>query len=82
MLLPGRGVGAPGVGDFVYQLDKHGRQKGWGVAEYSTPEKRFGQEFRQQVYQRSPEESRERILEHLSELFPLVSTETLRKLLK
>ena len=70
------------ISDFVYQLDKHGRQKGWGVAEYSTPEKHFGEEFRQRVYQRSPEESRERILEHLSELFPLVSTETLRKLLK
>ncbi|MBQ9662943.1 MAG: hypothetical protein IJV40_07350 [Oscillospiraceae bacterium] len=68
--------------NFVYTLDKHGNQRGWGVAEYSTPEKFMGAAFSDRVYQRSPEESYARLMEHLLSLFPAVPEKALKKFLK
>ena len=68
--------------NFVYTIDRKGRQHGWGVAEYSTPEKFMGTEFTGRVYQRSPEESYQRLMEHLISLFPGVSEQSLKKFLK
>ena len=68
--------------NFVYTIDRKGRQHGWGVAEYSTPEKFMGTEFTGHVYQRSPEESYQRLMEHLISLFPGVSEQSLKKFLK
>lgn len=70
------------ISDFVYTLDKKGNKRGWGVAEYSTPEKSMGREFRDQVYQRNPEESYERLMEHLIFLFPDVPEPNLKRFLK
>ena len=70
------------ISNFVYTLDKSGNPRGWGVAEYSTPEKFMGTEFSQRVYQRSPEESYERLMEHLQRLFPAVPEQSLKKFLK
>ena len=58
------------ISDFVYLQDKTGKQYGWGVSEYSTPEKLFGKDFTDTVYRRSPDESRKRLYDHLSEMFP------------
>ena len=49
------------ISDFVYMKDKYGQSYGWGVAEYSTPEKFMGNAFTKRVYQREPEESYQRI---------------------
>lgn len=70
------------ISDFVYLKDKYGNPYGWGVAEYSTPEILMGERFTQQVYRRSPEESRERILDHFTKLFPYEDEETIQKFLK
>lgn len=70
------------VSDFVYQTDRFGRPYGWGVAEYSTPEKFLGREFRDHVYDRSPERSRERIFAHLQDLLPQAGEEELRRLIR
>ena len=59
--------------DFEYQLDKSGRVYGWGVARYATPERHFGAAFTDTVYRRVTEESKARILAHLSALLPEVS---------
>ena len=67
--------------DFVYAVDRKGRTYGWGTAEYTTPEKFWGAEFADRVYQRSPEESRQRLLERLSMLFPRQKEAALRKFL-
>lgn len=56
--------------NFEYELDKHGKPYGWGVARYATPEARFGVEFTEKVYRREPEESARRIMEHLEKLLP------------
>ena len=68
--------------DFVYTVDKNGRKRGWGVAEYSTPEKWFGEAFSEKVYLRTPEESYERLMLHLRSLFPSVPEAHLKKFLK
>ena len=68
--------------DFVYMKDKHGKPYGWGVAEYSTPEKFMGKEFSEKVYRCPPAESYERILRHFEKLFPAARTETLKKFIK
>lgn len=65
--------------DFEYQRDRFGNPYGWGIARYETPEHFFGSPFRENVYERSPEESRERILKHLSDLFPLVGEKKIIK---
>lgn len=70
------------ISNFVYTLDKNGNRRGWGVAEYSTPEKFVGTDFSDRVYQRSPEESRERLMEYLRGLFPGASEKDLKRFLK
>ena len=70
------------ISDFVYQLDRKGQPYGWGVAEYSTPEKFMGRAFTDRVYERTPEESCRRILEHLKSLFPDVSEADIKRFLK
>ena len=52
------------------------------MAEYSTPEKSMGCEFQDQVYLRKPEESYERLMEHLISFFPDVPESNLKKFLK
>ena len=70
------------ISNFVYTLDKNGNRRGWGVAEYSTPEKYMGEAFAGHVYERSPEESYERLLDHLAGLFPQASEKDLKRFLK
>ena len=70
------------ISDFVYERNKEGQPYGWGIAQYATPEQFFGPAFREGVYARKPEESRERILAHLSRLFPQAGEGALRKVLK
>ena len=70
------------ISDFVYTLDKHGNRRGWGVAQYSTPEKFMGSAFTDAVYQRSPEESYARLLDRLAALFPKATEKQLKKFLK
>ena len=67
--------------DFVYALDRFGRPYGWGAAEYSTPESLMGESFTEQVYARTPSESRERLAEHLRQLLPWADEKAVQKLL-
>ena len=70
------------ISDFVYQKDKHGKPYGWGMAEYSTPEKFMGSAFTDAVYKRTPDESYQRVLEHLKKLLPDAEETAIRKILK
>ena len=58
------------VADFEYRKDKNGRQYGWGVARYATPEFLLGADSVRSAYSRSPKESKERILAHVRNLLP------------
>lgn len=68
--------------DFVYQRDKYGMTYGWGVAEYSTPEKALGEDFTDNVYSLEPKESYERVFNHLKEILPDADEKQIKKLLK
>ena len=68
--------------DFVYTVDKKGNQRGWGVAEYSTPETFMGPAFTENVYRCTPRESYERLLGHLTSLFPHTPEKDLIRFLK
>jgi len=56
------------VSDFEYERDRTGKEYGWGVARYETPEKRFGEKFARQMDEKSPEEAEERVFRRLKEL--------------
>jgi hypothetical protein len=66
--------------DFVYPRDKHGRKYGWGWALLTTPEQLLGKEACQ--CDRTPEESKQRILEHLKGILPHATEQQLIKLIK
>ena len=68
--------------DFVYTTDKHGNRRGWGVAQYSTPELFMGESFTEHVYQRQPKESYARLMEHLRKLFPGTEEKALKRFLR
>lgn len=70
------------ISDFVYTLDKNGNRRGWGVAEYSTPEAFMGETFSDNVYLRLPEESYERLMDHMRGLFPAAQEKDLKRFLK
>ena len=67
------------ISDFVYRLDKFGKEYGWGVALYTTPEAQFREEIAS--CPRTPSESRERILDHLFALLPHADRQQLNKML-
>ena len=68
--------------DFVYMRDRNGKEYGWGVAEYSTPEQRYGNAFTDAVYSCSPEESFEIIVGRLKDNLGSRSEKSIRELLK
>ena len=70
------------ISDFAYMIDKKGNEYGWGVAEYATPEQFMGDAFTDEVYARTPEESYERLLDHLRKILPGADEKDIRKLLK
>ena len=70
------------ISDFAYMIDKNGREYGWGVAEYATPEQFLGAAFTDEVYERSPEESYERILDHMRKILPGAEEKEIKKLLR
>ena len=70
------------ISDFVYAMDKTGKPYGWGIAEYSTPEKLFGAAFTDRVYRHEPAESYQKLFAHLQSLFPDVPGAVIRKVLK
>ena len=63
-------------------MDKTGKEYGWGLAEYSTPERFLGEPFTKKVYERTPEESYERLVAHFKKILPGADEKLIAKLLK
>lgn len=70
------------ISDFVYKIDPQGNRYGWGVAEYSTPEQFYGSVFREQVYQREPLESLEKLKQHMAKIFSHIEDSEIEKFLR
>ena len=68
------------VSDFEYQLDRHGRPYGWGIARYATPEAWLGEGFR--PASEPPEASLARMLEQLRRACPQADEKALARLLR
>ena len=66
--------------DFVYPTDKHGQEYGFGWSLLTTPELLLGREACQ--CDRTPEESFQRMKEHLTQLLPNATEKQIVKLLK
>lgn len=66
--------------DFVYPRDKHGHEYGWGWSLLTTPELLLGREAC--LCDRTPQESLERIKEHLRHLLPRATEQEITKLIK
>lgn len=67
------------IADFEYQYTHDGRRYGWGIARYTTPEALFGKEIVQKCTHHSAEESKDRLLNYLSELLPQATESDLLK---
>jgi len=65
--------------DFVYPHDKHGNPYGWGWSLLTTPERLFGREAC--LCDRSPEESRTRLITQFRKLLPGVDEKQLDRLI-
>lgn len=70
------------IADFEYLISKKGEPYGWGVARYCTPEAMYPDLFplKDRVEGRTPRQSRERIVNHLQELFPDVERGKIERL--
>lgn len=70
------------VADFIYRQDKSGKQYGWGVAQYTTPEVLFGDEFVTSAYRDEPSASKRRIVDHLKRVLPEATEQEILRLIK
>ena len=70
------------ISDFVYARDRYGKEYGWGIAQYSTPERFMGAAFTDHVYERQPEASYARILAHVQSLAPDCDRQTIERYLQ
>ena len=66
--------------DFVYPLDRHHREYGWGWSLLTTPEQLIGREACQ--CERTPEASYQRLFAHLKTSLPTASEKQIQRLLK
>ena len=65
--------------DFVYPRDRHGHEYGWGWSLLTTPERLYGREACH--CDRSPQDSHDRILQHLQAILPNATRQQLLKLI-
>lgn len=70
------------TGDFRYSVGRDGSEYGWGVAEYTTPEKFFGKKFADTVYKCAPEESYRRVLAQFKKILPDATEKEIERILK
>ena len=66
--------------DFVYPLDRHGREYGWGWSLLTLPERLYGIDACR--CERSPEESFDRIINHLHCILPNTSDTHIRRMVR
>lgn len=70
------------VHSFEYAQDKYGRTYGWGIARYAVTEDVLGEDVTRGAYDRSPAESKARILQHIGLLCPEAFDKDLERLIR
>lgn len=69
------------IQDFEYMRDKLGKEYGWGVARYATPERIFGEDFMAEAYREDPAASKARVYAQLRAICPEANEKQIKKLL-
>lgn len=75
--------------DFVYPIDKHGKEYGWGWSLLTTPEQLYGKATGRRdsgnetacLSEHTPEESYQRIFAHLKKILPQASDEQIKRII-
>ena len=70
------------IRSFPYAMDKQGKEYGWGITQYTTPELHLGRTLTRSAYRRDPAKSFERMVQHLLSVWPEASEKDVRKLLR
>lgn len=68
--------------DFRCKRNKQGKEYGWPMAIYTTPENIFGDDLVKNAYKETPETSREKIFNHIREVYPVATEKQIMKVLK
>ena len=68
--------------DFRRRKNKRGEEYGWNVAVYTSPEHLWGYDVIASGYRETPEESLNRIIAHMQDIYPIADLKQLRKVLK
>ena len=69
------------VRDFRQKKNKKGKEYGWAIAVYATPEHIFGYEHVTAAYSENPFDSGKRIAMHIMDVYPIASTSQIKKLI-
>lgn len=69
------------VHGFARKRDRFGKEYGWNVNLYTTPEKRFGPEFLESAYAEDPSDSLNALLSLALSAFPSADPEAMRALI-
>lgn len=69
------------VRDFRQKKNKKGQEYGWAIAVYATPEHIFGRDLVTAAYVESPAKSKERIAEHIREIYPIATEAQIREII-
>jgi O-6-methylguanine DNA methyltransferase len=67
--------------DFRRRRNKKGEEYGWNIAVYAKPEQLWGYRHVTSRYREQPEESRNHILAHMREIYPIATEKQVRKLI-
>ncbi|MCH5222041.1 MAG: hypothetical protein J1F05_06955 [Muribaculaceae bacterium] len=70
------------IEDFEYAVSKTGKEFGWGLARYNTPENLFGEDFVETSKGRTPVESYRLMYDYLTKLLPSASGRQIASILK
>lgn len=68
--------------DFTQKKNKKGEYYGWHVAVYATPEELYGYKHVTNRYIESPLESKQAIINHIKDIYPIATDKQIEKLLK
>lgn len=68
--------------DFRKRVNKNGKEYGWDVAVYSSPEHIYGYDHIASRYQDDPQDSWKQIVQHMCEIYPIATERQIWKILK
>lgn len=68
--------------DFRKRKNKQGVEYGWSVAIYTSPEHLWGYDSVTACYKEDPKVSRQKLIDHVRELWPEATEKQIKKVLK